>query len=132
MEKLREFLYRSGAVAEGVLHSGRHLGERRPAPLGNEDRIVAKTLRAAIFIYNAPFDRAFEQMLHASGDEGDNGAEPRRTILRALQIAQKQAVVGVEVMRARDSTRLRRVLGISRRTLLHPLASYGSSRHVRR
>ena len=64
-------------VGDGVFLLFRHFGGRDVISVRDEHRIVAEAARSGFLAGDGAFHDAVKEMLFASDDEGDGGAEPR-------------------------------------------------------
>ena len=61
-----QFAHGAGAVRNGVLFVGGHLGERLRIAVGDEQRVVAEPLVPGLAVDDPPLDDAFEKVLLAA------------------------------------------------------------------
>ena len=98
MQIVGEFPHGAGAVREGVLLVGGHLGEGVVGAFGTEERVVTEPFVSGLVFDDAPLDPSFEEVFLAAEDQRDDRAEAGPAVFRALEVAEQQAVVGGEVV----------------------------------
>ena len=86
------------SVRDGILLIATHLGKGAVVALGDKQRVVTKTLRAARVVDDVPLDNPLEETLLAPLNEADGRAEAGSAVGLPLQIFQKKAVVGRKVV----------------------------------
>lgn len=96
MQIVGEFPHGAGAVREGVLLVGGHLGEGAVGAFGTEERVVTEPLVPGFVFDDAPLDPPLEEVLLAVEDQCDDRAEAGPAVLRAFEILSSRRLLAAK------------------------------------
>ena len=80
MQVVGQFSDCTGAVRDGILLLGGHLGEGAVVAVGDEERVVAESLAPLLAVDDAPFDDSLEEVLLAAQQQRDDRADRKSVV----------------------------------------------------